>query len=237
MISPNAVVIQNLWQPVYGNQYSSVALSCVVSSGHFCRLNTALHPVNRIQECSYFLFQGNKEKIDRDQVISIDKHFWAISTWSPRELYVSFITYSYPLSLQHPFDIIYLSSSCEASSDSFFLASNDTFTQEVDSRNLSIWKKIWKKLSDFILILTFNLTTLSNDELDKLVAKILELKRVSYQHVKKVLKQIDNNYTLVMQNWLLIIISVMGISSLSWGEAWALGPWWGYKTLRLWLGC
>ena len=35
---------------------------------------------------------------------------------------------------------------------------------------------------------TFNLTTLSNDELDKFASKILELKRVSFQHVKKSVK-------------------------------------------------
>ena len=45
-----------------------------------------------------------------------------------------------------------------------------------------------------------NLSTLSNDELDKFVAKISELKRFSFQHVKNVLKQIDENYSFVMQN-------------------------------------
>ena len=29
-------------------------LSCIVSAGHFCRLDTALHPVNRVQEGSFF---------------------------------------------------------------------------------------------------------------------------------------------------------------------------------------
>ena len=58
-------------------------LGCVVSSGHFCRLDTPLHPVNKIQECHYFLFEDDKEKISkycqisilnqtRDQAISID---------------------------------------------------------------------------------------------------------------------------------------------------------------------
>ena len=60
-------------------------LSCVASSGHFCRLDTALHPVNKIQECSCFLFKDVKEKVRkyflisilnqaRDQAISIDKN-------------------------------------------------------------------------------------------------------------------------------------------------------------------
>ena len=37
------------------------ALSCVVLSGHFCRLDIALHQTDEIQECSYFLFEDDKE--------------------------------------------------------------------------------------------------------------------------------------------------------------------------------
>ena len=77
-------------------------------------------------------------KETRYQAISIDKNFWAITTLSPRKLYISCLNYTYPLSLKHPFDIIYLPNFCEASSDSFLLPSNDKLTQEVDSRNLSI---------------------------------------------------------------------------------------------------
>ena len=56
------------------------------------------------------------------------------------------------------------------------------------------FERKYEKLSDFTLIQTFNLTILSNDELDEFAPKILELKRVSFQHMKKVLKQIDKNY-------------------------------------------
>ena len=38
---------------------------CVVSSGHFCRLDSALHAVNKILECRYFLFEDDKEKIGK----------------------------------------------------------------------------------------------------------------------------------------------------------------------------
>ena len=41
-------------------------------------------------------------------------------------------------------------------------------------------------------------------------SNILELKRVSFQHVKKALKQIDTNYPFVMPIWLLTIITIIG---------------------------
>ena len=46
---------------------------------------------------------------------------------------------------------------------------------------------------------TFNLSFL-NVELDKFALKIPELKRVSFQHVKNVLKQMDGYYPFVMPN-------------------------------------
>ena len=61
---------------------------------------------------------------------------------------------------------------------------------------------------------TFNLSTVSNDDLDKLASKILELKRVSFPCVEKVLKQMDENYPLVIPNWLLIIIAGLGTTVL-----------------------
>ena len=91
---------------------------------------------------------------------------------------------------------------CDARLNSILLPSNDNLTLEVDSRNLSITfvksENKSKKLSDFTLMQTFNSTTCSNSELDRFVSKTAELKRVSFQQVKKVLKQIDENYPFVM---------------------------------------
>ena len=42
------------------------------------------------------------------------------------------------------------------------------------------------------------------------MSKIPELKRVSYEHVKEVSKQIDENYLFVLLNWLLMIITIQG---------------------------
>ena len=134
-------------------------LSWILSAGNFSRLDTTWHPVSRFQECSYFLFENDKEKISiycqisilnqtRDQAFTVDTNFRAIPTLSPRQLYVTCLTYSYPLNLRHPTDMIYLPNSSEAISDSFFLPSNDEWTCEQDSRKLGImmtnFEEIWK---------------------------------------------------------------------------------------------
>ena len=56
----------------------------------------------------------------------------------------------------------------------------------------------------------FNLTTVSSNELDRFASKILELKRVSFQYLEKVLKQIDENNPFVIPFWSLIIVTILG---------------------------
>ena len=87
--------------------------SCIVSTGNICRLNTALLPADRVQDCSYFPSENNKEKIKKycqisvlnqatDQAINIDMNFWEIAMLGPRNVYITHLTYSYLYNLRHP---------------------------------------------------------------------------------------------------------------------------------------
>ena len=51
--------------------YNENVLHCLVSSGHFYILDAILHPVAKIQECSNFLFEDDKEKISKYYQISV----------------------------------------------------------------------------------------------------------------------------------------------------------------------
>ena len=54
----------------------TMSLNCIVYTGDFCGLDTALHPVDRVQDCSYFLFEKDKEKIkDYCQVSEIKSEY------------------------------------------------------------------------------------------------------------------------------------------------------------------
>ena len=57
---------------------------------------------------------------------------------------------------------------------------------------------------------TFNLTPLLNDKINILVSKIPELKRVSFQHGKNILKKNYKKYPFIMPNSLSIVIKVPG---------------------------
>ena len=72
------------------------AFSCIVSTVHFCRLDIALHPADRVQHCSHFPLKNNEEMRKycqfslliqiTDQAFSVKKHFWAITMLIPRKL-------------------------------------------------------------------------------------------------------------------------------------------------------
>ena len=77
-------------------------LSYEASSGHFLRLNNALHPVDKndkgkpCKHCQFSILNQN-----RDQAICIDKNFLAITVLGSTRLFISFLTFSYPLCLRH----------------------------------------------------------------------------------------------------------------------------------------
>ena len=72
----------------------------------------------------------------------------------------------------------------------------------------------YENLSDFMLLQTFNLSTFSNVELDKFESKIPESKKGFISTGVGSYKHIDENYSFVIPNWLLIIITVLGTTVL-----------------------
>ena len=51
--------------------YSEDILTCQISAGHFCNLNTPLYPTTRTNECIYHLLVDDKENIQKYCMISI----------------------------------------------------------------------------------------------------------------------------------------------------------------------
>ena len=122
-------------------------LSCRMSSGSFCKINNAIYPMNTIRSCKYALFMGKhmlvKEacKVDlvnftNDQAIALDSQFWVITTVKPTTMYITCLTKTFYIELQHPLDIIFLEESCEASTPSMQLPSHTTLSKEVSQTKL-----------------------------------------------------------------------------------------------------
>ena len=122
-------------------------LSCRMSSGSFSKINNAPYPTNTIRSCEYMLFIGKhmlvKEacKVDlvnftNDQAIALDSQFWVITTVKPTTMYITCLTKTFYIKLQHPLDIIFLEESCEVSTPSMLLPSHTTLSKEVSKTKL-----------------------------------------------------------------------------------------------------
>ena len=84
-------------------------LSCLIPASHFCRLNTALHPIDHPQNCSFPLFKNDKAVLwgfsiesSSRQDNNLDKNFWVITMLNPLKQYITCLTYSYPQIIKYP---------------------------------------------------------------------------------------------------------------------------------------
>ena len=73
---------------------SNEILSCQLSTGHYCEINTPFYPTDNTHHCSYYLLQNDDEKVRQlcsllvinqptDQAVSLDYYYWAITTMKP----------------------------------------------------------------------------------------------------------------------------------------------------------
>ena len=75
-------------------------LTCTISAGHFCNLNTPLYPTRNSKFCIYHLLMNNIEMIEKtchlhiedyiqDSAINLENNIWALSVIEPTELHVT----------------------------------------------------------------------------------------------------------------------------------------------------
>ena len=124
-------------------------LTCSISAGHFCNLNTPLYPVSSTTECIYHLLVNNRDKIEEfcqisihkyayDTAINLQNNIWALAVLEPTELHVTCLTYSYQIKVETNFKLIELDYSCQAYNPNIILPSGN---QMMDKGNESLIKQ------------------------------------------------------------------------------------------------
>ena len=71
-----------------------------------------------------------------DQALALDSQFWVIVTAKPTTIYITCLTKTSCVELQHPLDIIFLEESCEASTPLMLLSSHTTLSKEISETKL-----------------------------------------------------------------------------------------------------
>ena len=200
-------------------------LTCTISAGHFCNLNTPLYPVDTTTECIYHLLVNDKEKIgdyckilikeySHDVAINLENNIWALAVLEPTELHVTCLSYSYQIDIETNFQIIKLENSRQAYSPNLILPSGNQMTEE---RNGSLIKQRffnydveYTDIPNFFLMQTFNITHLTSDEVDALSIDLPPIDRITVKNVTEMLKPIDKNYPFVFPIYGYVLITIGG---------------------------
>ena len=182
---------------------------CHVSRGRWCRLSTAMYPVNSVNWCIASLFKNNRTLIDENckvkvqrqvgnLVRNLDKGVWAISSLEPHELFVRCVKTNSFVQIRPPLQIVHLGNGCEAYSAKFFIPPTNSIVKE-ETKELATTNR-FVGLTDTFLPLTemaayapFELKNLTQEELDKTVTKLTDVSTIPMHSMVKELTQLDQS--------------------------------------------
>ena len=195
---------------------SNEILSCQLSAGHYCEMNTPLYPIDNTHHCSYYLLQNDDEKVilfwslsvmnqTMDQAVSLDYCYWAITTINPSKLQVICPLSSCYIKLKVSIDIIHIPDAREAYTNTFFLLARNSLSKEIGSRkpgskptNFNLY---YTDVSDFTLVRDIQIPPLTKKELENLATNIPEMAEVIVQSLSIKLQDINRSYPYTIPDW------------------------------------
>ena len=204
---------------------ASEILSCQISSGAFCEINSAIYPVSTSQTCEHSLFIKDEAGIEvnckvtlhnftHPMALSLNHNFWAISSFVKSTLHIACLTKTYYQVLKVPLDIIYLPEGCEAFNNFLLIPAHNDLTKEISPRKLGLkirqFKLRYSEINDFTAVKMLKLEKLSPEQLQKLVHQIPEISNVPFQTVNDTIQEINENYPYVMPDWLKMTLTILG---------------------------
>ena len=130
----------------------------------------------------------------QDEAININDNIWAILTLqNNKKLYVTCLQYNYSISLNFPYDIIYLPNGCEVNASTFVLPSNNQLNldsiMEAPENKLG-FNRSYSKINNFSLMQSLNISSLTDDSLQNCANKIPKMKHMSMFNINNTLMKI-----------------------------------------------
>jgi len=185
-------------------------LTCTISAGHFCNLNTPLYPTRSSKQCIYNLLMNQEEQIkenceleienyQQDQAINLEQNIWALSVLEvPTELHITCLTYSYEIAVTTNFQLIELDNSCQAYNPNFIIPSSNIMKEEQNSSIIKDrflnYDPEYTSIPNFFLMQTFNLTLLSQEQISQIAVDLPPIQSISVHNISELLNPIDKDY-------------------------------------------
>ena len=200
-------------------------LTCIISAGHFCNLNTPLYPVSLTKICEYHLLMNQPDEIEKfckmtisnyvqDTALNLGGNVWALSLREPTTLHVTCLADSYEIRVKSTFQLIELENSCQAYSPSIILPSGSIIREmhnvTLISERFFNYDPKHSNLENFFVMSKFNLTHVSPKALNVLAHDLPELPDIPIRNISDLLKNIDKDYPFEMPTYAYVLISVAG---------------------------
>ena len=201
-------------------------LTCTISAGHFCNLNTPIVSLQKPQQnVLTTCWMNDKEKIQefcqiniqnyaQDTAINLDQNIWPLAVLEPTELHVSCLTYSYQIKIESSFKLIELDNSCQAYNPNFILPSSNLIKEKLN-QSLIMDKFFnydlkYTSIPNFFLMNTFNITKLTQKQLDTLAYDLLPVRNIPLRNVISMLKPINKNYPFIFPTYGPVLLTIGG---------------------------
>ena len=140
----------------------------------------------------------NIQNYAQDTVINLDQNIWALAVLEPTELHVSCLTYSYQIRIESSFKLIELDNSRQAYNPNFILPSSNLIKEKLNQSLITDrffnYDLKYTSIPNFFLMNTFNITKLTQEQLDTLAYDLPPVHNMPFKSVTSMLKPIDKNY-------------------------------------------
>ena len=174
--------------------------------GKQIKRNCFLKPLNQITNLAY----------------SLDGYLWAIPSLAAEKLQVRCAMETHVITIKPPMQIIDIGNGCEAYSASIYVPAKSELTATLQSVTRSQffleYNFNYTNVSNFLVWYKLDFAKLTNEEIETLKAKVLQLPTMSMEIFDNILENIDEDYPFSISPKLILALLVsMGISVIAIG--------------------
>ena len=197
---------------------------CLMTKGHLCMFNQALYPVDNTNWCIYALFINDINKIKKNCILkpvnrttnlaySLDRYLWAISALAAEKLQIRCVMETHVITIYPPLQIVDIGDGCEAYSTSIYIPAKSELTATMQSFTRSQffldYNFQYTNVSKFVAWYQTNFSTLTQEEIASLKAKIMKLPSMPMDIFDQNLEMIDENYPFSLSPKLILALLIL----------------------------
>ena len=202
---------------------------CLASQGGLCVMNQALHPVETIEWCIYALFIQDEERIKKHCIMdfrdrkanlaeSLGGYMWAVSSLVGEKIQIRCLTETHVEEIKPPLQVIHIGNGCEGYSPSIMIPARSELTSQYQIAERTTYFLEFNEQYESIYnmgpwaLLPFD--KMPKEMLEKVIKRLPELPPMTYEHLNKRIKLIDQKYPFSVPIPVLFACQIVGFCLL-----------------------